>query len=48
MSTAEKIFQKTQTLPESAQDAILHFVEQLALKFPLLATEPLNLSLIHI
>ncbi len=32
MSTAEKIFQKTQALPESVQEAILHVVEQLTLK----------------
>ena len=43
MSTAEKIFQKTQTLPESAQDAILHVVEQFALQYPPPATEPLTL-----
>lgn len=43
MSTAEKIFQKTQTLPESAQDAILHVVEQFALQYPPHTTEPLTL-----
>ena len=44
MSAAEKIFQKTQTLPESAQDAILHFVEQLALRYPPPATEPMTME----
>lgn len=43
MSTAEIIFQKTQALPESAQNAVLQVVEQLALKYPPHATEPLTL-----
>ena len=32
MSTAEKIFQKAQTLPEQAQDALLRLAEVLATK----------------
>ena len=38
MSTAEKIFQKTQALPEPAQAAVLQIVEQLAVRYP--AAEP--------
>lgn len=34
MSTAEKIFQMTQVLPESAQVAVLQVVEQLASRYP--------------
>jgi hypothetical protein len=34
MSTAEKIFQKAQGLPEEAQSAVLHVVEQLTLRYP--------------
>jgi hypothetical protein len=30
VSTAEKIFQKAQSLPESAQTAVLEIIEQLA------------------
>lgn len=30
VSIAEKIFKKTQTLPEATQETILHFVEKLA------------------
>ena len=30
MSTAEKIFQKAQSLPEQAQDKLLHIAEELA------------------
>jgi len=32
MSTAEKIFEKAQTLPEQAQDALLRMAELLAIK----------------
>ncbi len=35
MNTAEKIFEKTQTLPESTQLSVLHFVETLAGNAPL-------------
>jgi hypothetical protein len=38
MSVAEKIFQKAQALPESAQTAVLEIVEQLAIRYP--AREP--------
>ena len=34
MSTAEKIFQITQVLPEPAQAAVLQIVEQLASRYP--------------
>ena len=34
MSTAEKIFRKTQVLPESDQKAVLDFVEKLSLQNP--------------
>ena len=43
MSTAELIYQKTQALPEPAQNALLQIVEQLTLKYPPSATEPLTL-----
>ncbi|HXS67410.1 MAG TPA: hypothetical protein VN761_01125 [Candidatus Polarisedimenticolia bacterium] len=33
MSTAEKIFQKAQSLPEQAQDKLLHIVEELAREY---------------
>ena len=33
MSTAEKIFQKAQSLPERAQDAILQIVEEMTNNF---------------
>ena len=32
MSIAEKIFEKTQALPEATQETILHFVEKIAEK----------------
>lgn len=38
MSVAEKIFRKAQSLPESAQAAVLEIVEQLAIRNP--ADEP--------
>ncbi len=44
MSTAEKIFQKTQTLPESIQEAILHVVEQFALQYPPSAAESMTME----
>jgi len=34
MSVAEKIFQKAQQLPKSAQSAVLEIVEQLAVRYP--------------
>jgi hypothetical protein len=34
MSTAEKVFQKTQVLPEPAQKAVLDFVENLCRQNP--------------
>lgn len=34
VSTAEKIFQKAQILPEQAQDALLRVAEELAGKYP--------------
>ena len=44
MSTAEKIFQKAQALPEPAQAAVLQIVEQLAVKYPpSTSSEPLSL-----
>jgi len=33
MSTAEKIFQKAQSLPEQAQDKLLHVAEELARQY---------------
>jgi hypothetical protein len=38
VSTAQKIFQKAQSLPESAQTAVLEIVEQLVARYP--AREP--------
>jgi hypothetical protein len=38
MSTAEKVYQKTQVLPEPAQKAVLDFVEKLVGQNP--ATKP--------
>jgi hypothetical protein len=43
MSTAEKIFAKTQALPEEAQVAVLHVVEQLAVCYPAPVVTPLTL-----
>lgn len=43
MSTAEIIYQKTRALPEPAQNAILQVVEQLVLKYPPPAAEPMTL-----
>ena len=34
MSTAEKIFQKAQALPEPAQDKLLHIAEEMARLYP--------------
>jgi hypothetical protein len=33
MSTAEKIFEKAQVLPEPAQDALLRMAEELAIRY---------------
>ena len=38
MSTAEKIFKKAQSLPEKAQDKLLHVAEELAREYHLPAT----------
>ena len=43
MSTAEKIFQKAQTLPEHAQDKLLHVAEELAREYPPGVSSPLTL-----
>jgi hypothetical protein len=43
MSTAEKIFQKAQTLPEQAQDKLLHVAEEMARQYPASASNPLTL-----
>ncbi len=44
MSVAEKIFQKAQTLPESAQTAVLEIVEQFGARYPASqSTAPLTL-----
>ncbi len=44
MSVAKEIFQKAQTLPESAQTAVLEIVEQLAARYPApQSTAPLTL-----
>ena len=42
MSTAEKIFKKAQSLPEQAQDKLLHVAEELARECPA-AASPLTL-----
>jgi len=44
MSTAEKIFQKAQSLPEPAQDKLLHVAEELARQYPAAASSPLTLN----
>jgi hypothetical protein len=44
MSTAEKIFQKAQTLPEPAQDKLLHIAEEMARQYPSAASSPLTLQ----
>jgi len=43
MSTAEKIFQKAQTLPEQAQDKLLQVAEEMARQYPAAASNPLTL-----
>lgn len=40
MSTAEKIFQKTQVLPESEQKVVLDFVEKLVQQHPVAKPAP--------
>lgn len=42
VSTAEKIFEKAQSLPEQAQDKLLQAAEELARKFPS-SSSPLTL-----
>ena len=44
MSTAEKIFQKAQSLPEQAQDKLLHLAEELARESQSVASSPLALQ----
>ena len=43
MSTAEKIFQKAQSLPEDAQDKLLDVAEELAREHPAGILSPLTL-----
>lgn len=43
MSTAEKIFQKAQALPEPAQNKLLHIAEEMARQYPSAASSPLRL-----
>jgi hypothetical protein len=43
VSTAEKIFQKAQTLPEQAQDKLLRIAEEMAHQYPPVASSPLTL-----
>ena len=43
MSTAEKIFQKAQSLPAQAQDQLLCVAEELAREYPPAASNPLTL-----
>ena len=43
MSTAEKIFQEAQRLPEQAQDKLLHIAEELAGEYPSATSSPLSL-----
>ena len=43
MSTAEKIFQKAQALPEQAQDKLLSVAEEMARQYPSAASSPLTL-----
>ncbi len=43
MSTAEKIFQKAQALPEPAQDKLLHGAEEMARQYPSAAPSPLTM-----
>lgn len=45
MSTAEKIFQMTQVLPESAQVLVLQVVEQLASRYPAVVSSALPLTI---
>jgi hypothetical protein len=43
VSIAEKIFQKAQTLPEPAQDKLLHIAEEMTRQYPSAASSPLTL-----
>lgn len=43
MSTAERIFQKEQALPEPAQDKLLHIAEEMARQYPSAASSLLTL-----
>jgi hypothetical protein len=43
VSTAEKIFEKAQRLPEQAQDKLLRVAEELAREYPAAVSNPLTL-----
>lgn len=43
MSTAEKIFQQAQALPEQAQDKLLRIAEELARQYSSTGSDPLTL-----
>jgi hypothetical protein len=43
VSTAQKIFQKAQCLPDAAQARLLRIAEELAREYPLAASSPLTL-----
>ena len=43
MSTAEKIFQRAQALPEPAQDKLLHVADELARQYLSTTSSPLKL-----
>ncbi len=43
VSRAEQIFQKAQTLPDEAQDRLLHVAEELAREYPSATSSPLTL-----
>ena len=44
MSTAEKIFQQAQALPQSAQDELLHIAEEMSGMYPAAASCPQTLN----
>ena len=43
MSTAEKIFQRAQALPEQEQDKLLQVAEEMARQYPATTSSPLTL-----
>ena len=43
MSTAEKIFQKAQALPEQAQDKLLQIAQEMARQYPSTTSSPRTL-----